>query len=64
MNKHIYPIFKEKIKKMKECTHCHKDLVVHGNRTMHPWCSLEVKRERENAFNRLKTQERRYEIHY
>lgn len=55
-------VYKEKIKKTIICPVCDEKLVLgKGNQKYHAWCAFDVKRERENSFNRLKTQERKYE---
>lgn len=62
MNKHIYPQFKEKIKKMKECERCHQPIVVHGNKKYCVTCTDIVFRERNNSYKRSRLMEKRYRI--
>lgn len=61
MNNHIYPIIKEKIKKMKECERCHTPIVVHGNKKYCVTCSDIVFRERNLGYVRAKNVKKRYE---
>lgn len=62
MNKHIYPIFKEKIKKMKHCQRCKDQISSHGNKKYCVTCSDIVFRERNLGYVRAKNLKKRYKI--
>ena len=56
-------VYKERIKKTSVCLLCKESFIMSkGNQKYHPWCAFDVKRERENAFNRQKTLQKRYEL--